>query len=332
MRAILCRSPAPDFATLGLEECAVPEPGPGQLRIRMRAASLNPVDWKLASGFLPWWNGVGPRIVGLDGAGIVDALGEGVTGWHPGERVVWHGDLNRDGALAEYALADAHVVSRIPAGVSFDAAAALPCAGLTAWQALVRKARVRPGEVVLIQGASGAVGGFGVQIARHFGAVVIALARPAEQDRIRRLGADHVFARDEPDLAGKIRDLTGGYGADIMLEVVRPADARQSLDLIRYNGQLLCVDPLPDLSQVTAYTYAASLHEVALGGAYAAGHLPTQRDFAVMGDEMLALVAAGKIDPLISRVIPLDEAVPALRGMRDSAEAGKIVIRIGDGE
>lgn len=330
MKAVLCGPPDSGFATLGLRDCPIPVPGPGQVRIRTIAASLNPVDWKLASGFLPWWQGIDARVVGLDGAGVIEALGPDAGGWQVGDRVMWHGDLNRDGVLAEFALADAHVLSRIPDDVSFEAAAALPCAGLTAWQALVRKARVGAGDVVLVQGASGAVGGFGVQIARHFGARVIALAREAEHDRIRDLGADHVFPRDLPDLRDRVRDLTGGYGADIMLEVVRAPDARQSLDLIRYNGQLLCVDPMPDLSQVPAYHYAASIHEVALGGAYAAGHLPTQRDFSVMGAELLALVESGRMVPMISRVVPLTGAVEALRTMRDRAEGGKIVVRVGD--
>lgn len=332
MKAVICNSPAPDFGTLSIQDCAVPQPGPGQVRVRMKAASLNPVDHKLASGFLPWWRDAGPRIVGLDGAGVIDALGKGVTGWQVGDRVCWHGDLGRDGVLADYALADAHVLARIPAQVSYHAAAALPCAALTAYQALVRKARVGAGDVVLVQGASGAVGGFAVQIARHFGATVIALARPEEQARVKALGAEHVLSRTDPDLRGKIRALTDEYGVDIMLEVARPEDARQSLDLIRYNGHLLCIDPLPNMAQVSAYTYAVSIHEVALGGAYAARHLPTQADFAVMGAELLALVAAGKLDPLIARTVPFAEAPSALQQMQTHPVAGKIVVSFPEGE
>lgn len=331
MKAVICTSPDPAFKTLSIQDCALPQPGPGQIRVRLRAASLNPVDHKLASGFLPWWQAVGPRIVGLDGAGVVDAIGPDVTGWQLGERVVWHGDLGRDGVLAEYALADAHVVARIPEGVSFEVAAALPCAGLTAYQALVRKARVGQGDVVLVQGASGAVGGFGLQIARCFGATVIALARPAEQARVRALGADHVLSRTDPALRDKIRALTGGYGVDIMLEVARAEDARQSLDLIRYNGHLLCIDPLPNMTQVSPYTYAVSVHEVALGGAYAAGHLPTQADFALMAQELLALVAQGKVDPLISSIVPFAEAPAALQQMQADPPAGKIVVTFEQG-
>ena len=331
MRAVVCTAPDPQMDNLALMDAPRPLPGKGQVRVRMAAASLNPVDWKLASGFAPWWQGTGAHIVGLDGAGIVDSLGDGVCGWAPGDRVVWHGDLNRQGVLAEYALADAHVLSRIPEGVGFTSAAALPCAALTAYQALVRKARLERGQTVLIQGAGGAVGGFAVQIARSIGATVIALASERHRDRVLALGADHVLDRRSAELRQTVRGLTGGYGADVMLEVANPGDARLSLDLIRYNGQLLCVDPLPDLSHVCAYTYAASIHEVALGGAYAAGHLPTQRDFAIMGDALLALLANGRLDPLIERIVPLTSAAAELRAMRHASPGGKIVIEIREG-
>lgn len=326
MRAIVCSAPDDAMENLRVTAIERPRPGRGQVRVAIRAASLNPVDWKLASGVAPWWQGRGAHVVGLDGAGVIDMLGEDVSGWQIGDRVMWHGDLNRQGVLADFALADAHVLSAIPGAVGFREAAALPCAGLTAYQALIRKARIEAGQTILVQGAAGAVGGFAVQIARHAGARVIALARADQHSRVRALGADHVLDRRAPGLRDSIRDLTGGYGADIMLEVANPGDARTSLDLICYNGQLLCVDPFPDCSRVPPYTYAASIHEVALGGAYAAGHIPTQRDFAVMGDALLALLRQGALDPMIERIASIDEAVAALKSMRTDSAGGKIVI------
>lgn len=327
MRAILCTQPKDDLSTTGLAEVPVPDPGPGEVRVKVMAASLNPVDWKLCSGVAPWWTE--PHVVGLDASGVVDKLGEGVTGWTVGDRVVWHGNLRRQGVFAEYATTVAHVMTRLPESVSYEAAAALPCAGLTAYQAVVRKIRLQPGQAIVVQGATGGVGGFAVQIAHRIGAKVIALARPEKTNRARALGADVVLDYRAPDLAAQVRAANGGLGADAMLEVANPRDARKSLSLLEYNGHLACIDPLPDLSQTPAYTYAASIHEVALGGAYGAGDLRTQRDFAVMGAALVAMIADGTLDPMIEELITLDQVPDYLARLRNRAFDGKAVIRIG---
>lgn len=327
MRAILCTKPKDDLSTTGLAEVAVPEPGPGEVRVRVMAASLNPVDWKLCSGVASWWTE--PHVVGLDASGVIDKLGEGVTGWKPGDRVVWHGNLRRQGVFAEYATSVAHVLTRVPESVSWEAAAALPCAGLTAYQAVVRKIRLHAGQTIVVQGATGGVGGFAVQIAHRIGAKVIALARPEKADRARALGADVVLDYRASDLAAQVRAANGGLGADAMLEVANPRDARKSLALLEYNCHLACIDPLPDLSQTPAYTYAASIHEVALGGAYGAGDLRTQRDFAVMGDALVGMVAANTLDPMIETQITLEQVPEYLARLRNRAFDGKAVVRIG---
>lgn len=327
MRAILCTQPKDDLSTTGLADVPVPDPGPGEVRIKVMAASLNPVDWKLCSGVAPWWTE--PHVVGLDASGVVDKLGEGVTGWAVGDRVVWHGNLRRQGVFAEYATTVAHVLTRLPETVSWEAAAALPCAGLTAYQAVVRKIRLQPGQTIVVQGATGGVGGFAVQIAHWIGAKVIALARPEKANRARALGADVVLDYRAPDLAAQVRAANGGLGADAMLEVANPRDARKSLSLLEYNGHLACIDPLPDLSQTPAYTYAASIHEVALGGAYGAGDLRTQRDFAVMGEALVGMVADGTLNPMIEALITLDQVPDYLARLRNRAFDGKAIIRIG---
>lgn len=326
MRALVCSKPVDDLSTTCVTEAPRPEPAPGEVRVRMRAASLNPVDWKLCAGIAPWWSE--PHVVGLDGAGEIDALGDGVTGWKIGDPVVWHGNLNRQGVFAEYATTVAHVLSRIPEGVSFEAAAALPCAGYTAFQALVRKIGLQKGQTIVIQGASGGVGGFAIQIARILGARVIALATAEKADRARALGADIVLDYRSENLAEQVRQHNSGLGADAMLEVVNPGDARKSLDLLCYNGQLATIDPLPDMSQTPAYTYGASIHEVALGGAYAADDLRTQRDFAVMGDQMLQWLAQGRLDPMIEKEITIDDAPETLLQLRQRVFDGKAVITI----
>lgn len=323
MRAILCTKPTDDLSTTALTDVDVPDPDAGEVRIKVNAVSLNPVDWKLCAGVAPWWSE--PHIVGLDAAGVVDATGEGVNDWSPGDRVVWHGNLNRQGVFAEYATTPAHVLSRIPDDIEDTHAAALPCAGYTAFQGLVRKARIGAGDVAVIQGATGGAGGFGIQIAKARGAHVIALVRKEEAEWARRLGADDVLDYRDPDLPARVRAVNGGEGADIIFEVANPGDARKSLDLLRYNGQLVTIDPLPDLSETPAYTYAASIHEVALGGAYAQGHLPTQRDFAVIGDEMLQMMREGQLDPMITETMALEDIPDALKRLRARQVKGKLV-------
>ena len=328
MRAILCTKPQDDMSTTGLAELPVPEPGLGEVRVKVSAASLNPVDWKLCSGAAPWWTE--PHVVGLDAAGVIDKLGEGVTGWVVGDRVVWHGNLRKQGVFADYATTVAHVMTRLPEEVPFESAAALPCAGLTAYQAVVRKIRLSAGQTIVVQGASGGVGGFAVQIARRLGAKVIALAKPEKAARARDLGADVVLDYRAPDLAAQVRALNGGLGADAMLEVVNPRDARKSLELLAYNSHLACIDPLPDLTRTPAYTYAASIHEVALGGAYGAGDLRTERDFAVMGDRLVGMLAEGALDPMVEHLITLEDVPDFLTRLRRREFDGKAVVKIGE--
>jgi NADPH:quinone reductase-like Zn-dependent oxidoreductase len=326
MKAILCARPVEDMSTTTLTDVPIPEPAAGEVRVKVGAASLNPVDWKLAVGVAPWWHD--PHIVGLDAAGEIHAVGAEVAGWKLGDRVVWHGNLNRQGVFAEFATVPSHVLTRVPETVSWQAAAALPCAGLTAFQALVRKIRLSSDQTIVVQGASGGVGGFAVQIAKIIGARVIALATPEKSDRVLALGADEVLDYRLPDLRGAIRALTDGLGADAVLEVFNPGDARKSLELLRYNAHMASTDPLPDLSQTPPYTYGASIHEIALGGAYGAGDMKTQRDFAVMGDQLVAWVTEKRLDPMITHEIALDQVPDFLGRLRRREFDGKVVVTL----
>ena len=328
MKAILCNNPGSDLSSVTVTEADRPEVKMGEVLVRVTSVSLNPVDWKLCIGVAPWWEG--SHIVGLDAAGVVEAVGDGVPANWIGKRVAWHHNLGRPaGVFAEYATTPAHVLAEIPDGVDDASAAALPCAGLTAFQGLVRKCRISDKDVALIQGASGGTGGFAVQIAKAKGAEVIALARPPSFARVQDLGADYILDYNSSDLADQVRAIAPD-GVDIFYEVVRAEDAGDIFRHIRFNGHFATTDPLPDISNVAPYAHALSIHEIALGGAYGANDLRTQRDFSTMLSEMMQMVLAGTLDPMIEASISFEEIPVYLQHLMDRKVQGKIVATLGE--
>jgi NADPH2:quinone reductase len=327
MRAIVVPREGGGLASVTIGSVPAPIPGPNEVRIAVGAVSLNPVDWKLAESGNPNWSY--PHVLGLDAAGTVDAIGPGVTTVKLGERIAFHANLNRNGVFAEHAITPVHTLFRVPDNVSLRDAAAIPCAGMTAFLALFRKARLQPGDTILVQGAKGGVGGFAVQLASAAGARVIGLARPEHHALVRNLGAETVLDYRADDLAAQVRRLTTDEaGVDILLEVANPGDARISLAFIHYNGQLLSIDPLPDMSRITPYTHAASVHEIALGGAFGAGHLASQRDFAVMGQALLDALSAGTLNPMIDTVVDFDAIPEWLHRLHRRETVGKVVAEL----
>jgi NADPH:quinone reductase-like Zn-dependent oxidoreductase len=178
---------------LEYSEVGRPAPGPGQVLVKVAGTSFNPVDAGIRGGYLAEVYTIDfPHIPGIDVAGTIDELGDGVTGWGVGDAVVALLPLDADGAAAEYVLAPAAALAPAPRSVTLADAAALPTAGLTAWQALFEVADLRAGQTILINGAGGAVGGYAVQLAKQAGAVVTATASARSADRLRDYGADRI--------------------------------------------------------------------------------------------------------------------------------------------
>lgn len=198
MKAVVFRSYGPPDV-LRLADIPKPKPKPNQVLIRVRAAGVNPSDAGLRRGDLKWLFPVRlPKIPGSEVAGVVEAVGQRVTTVRPGERVVallGH----RGGGYAEYAVANADRVVKLPDTVSFEQGAAVPVAGITALQALRNIAHTRPGDAVLVNGASGGVGTMGVQIARILGATVTGVCSAANVDLVREVGADRVIDYERDD-------------------------------------------------------------------------------------------------------------------------------------
>src|SRR5215212_5289492 len=183
-----------DPDVLRYEDVERPAPGAGQVRIRVAATSFNPVDDGIRGGYLQGpFPVVLPHTPGIDVAGTVDAVGDGVTNVAVGDNVVGFLPMVADGAAAEYVIAPAEILAPAPTSIPLPDAAALPMVGLTAWQALFDEAGLTAGQRVLINGASGAVGGYAVQLAKRAGAHVIATAGPSSSERVRSAGADEVI-------------------------------------------------------------------------------------------------------------------------------------------
>ncbi|HYK74111.1 MAG TPA: zinc-binding dehydrogenase [Pseudoneobacillus sp.] len=309
-----------------IEEVDMPKPGNGELLVEVHAVGINPVDYKTATGGNPNWSY--PHILGLDVAGVVADIGEGVTDWKKGDRVVYHGDLTKKGGYAEYTVTTAHTVSRIPDRVTFEAAAALPTAGYTAYQSLFRKLPLDQIETILIHGGAGGVGGFGVQLAKHAGKTIISTASRHNHEYVKSLGADYVFDYHEEDVTTKVMEITNGRGVDAVVDAVSRQSATDSLDTLAFLGHIVFISGAPDFTKMKPFTKSVSYHEIALGAAHQSGSHKAQKDLGVMGDEMLKLVAEGKISSMLKEVITLAEVSAALSRLSERHVKGKIVAKI----
>jgi len=322
MKAIVCTQYGPPDV-LQFNEVAKLTPAHNEVSIKLYAASVNPVDLHLMRGkpfFLRLMSGglraPKRKIPGHDIAGRVEAVGRNVTQFKPGDDVF--GACR--GAFAEYVCAKEDNLALKPANTSFENAAALPIAALTVLQGLRDKGRIQPGQKVLVDGASGGVGTFAVQIAKSFGAEVTAVCSTRNVDTARSLGADHVidYTRENFTKSGQRYDLILG------------ANAHHSIfDYSRALSQ--------DGTYVMAGGSGVQALQVALLGPLLSriGHKKmcffianiNQKDLAFLGD----LLAAGKVVPVIDRRYPLSDAAEALRYLAEGHAQGKIVLTVDHG-
>jgi NADPH:quinone reductase-like Zn-dependent oxidoreductase len=246
---------------VSLGELAVPEPGPGQVRVRVKVAGLNAFDNAVASGMMQGMVEYAfPVVIGRDAAGIVDAVGEGVTEVMIGDEVFGHvllGSPLRDGTLAEYALLPAAAVAEKPAGIDFVSAAALPLSGTAAHDAGEAVAP-RDGDTVLIVGATGGVGSYAVQLAAARGATVVATGLPEDAQRLRDLGATHVVDYREP-LAEQVRSAAPD-GVDGLIDLVNrePDGLSQVSALVRDGGAVASTMGAADAETLGARSITAT--------------------------------------------------------------------------
>ncbi|MFF8611595.1 NADP-dependent oxidoreductase [Streptomyces sp. NPDC015350] len=287
-----------------------PVPGPGQILVAVRAAGMNPTDWKHRAAGL-FLNRL-PLVLGWDVSGVVEAVGFGVTLFEPGDEVFGmlpypHGV----GSHAEYVTGPARAFARKPAGVDHVRAAALPLAALTAHQALVDTAAVRAGQRVLVHAAAGGVGHLAVQIARSRGAYVIGTASAPKHDFVRSLGADEVVDYRTTDFRDAVRDV------DVVLDPLSGDTRVRSLDVLRPGGVLVSL--LPGTDPDEAARAAARGIRVKT--------LLVEADHAGM-NAVADLVAAGSLHAHVEAVFPLADAARAHALGETGRTTGKIVLTV----
>jgi len=291
---------------LVVDEVPKPEPGPTEVLVRVAAAGVNPVDWKvrMGGGFL----GEPPFTVGWDVAGTVEEVGFGVTWLAPGDRVFGMPRFPREAACyADYVVSPSRHLARIPDGMSDVEAAAVPLAGLTAWQSLVDTAAVVEGSRVLVLGAAGGVGHLAVQIAKARGAWVAGTSSSAKHVFLREFGLDEALDRDEPISARDVDVVLDAVGGDVGLS---------ALPALRDGGMLVTVSG----------SSVPGLLEAASGRVRIAGLL-VEPDRVGM-QALAALGADGKLRPHIERTFPLDEAGAAHTQGEQGRTRGKIVLTV----
>ncbi|WP_313350524.1 zinc-binding dehydrogenase [Exiguobacterium sp.] len=304
------------------EEVKTPTPGEGQALIRVKTVALNPVDYKATNN--PAWTF--PHIPGVDLAGVVEQIGPGAE-VKIGDRVAIHTNLQRDGAFAEYALVDTRALALIPEDISFTEAAAILCAGMTAYEAIVQKMNTTGKETILIHAGAGGVGGIGIQLAKRLGLKVATTASTENHEWVKRLGADLAIDYKKENVTEVIRDWTNGRGADLIFNTVGRDEATADLGRLAFSGQLAFIAGGPDQSVVKPFTLSPSIHEVALAAAYASEDDRAIRNLGHMASELLKLVAAKELDPLVTEEIPATDIVKGLQRLSERHVRGKIIAK-----
>lgn len=335
MKAIVIRAPG---GLDRLELCDLPDPGqpgPGQIRVALHASSLNFHDLLVANGSIPADDG---RVPMSDGAGVVEAVGEGVTEFKPGDRVVsgffpqWPDGLpfaavgnfrgtpgdGVDGYAAQYAVRPVTHFTLAPQGWSHAEAATITTAGLTAWRALVVDGPLKAGESVLVLGTGG-VSIAALQIAKAMGAaVIVTSSSDAKLERARALGADQTINyRDHPEWGRQVLALTGGRGVDHVVEVGGPGTLAQSIKAVRVGGHIALIGVLTG-NQGEVPTTVLMAKQARLQGLIV-GNRRQQQDYVT------ALEQTG-MRPIIDRSFPLEQLADAFRLQASGAHFGKIVV------
>jgi NADPH:quinone reductase-like Zn-dependent oxidoreductase len=292
----------------------VPEPGPGQLLVRVRGTSANPLDYQTRRG--DYRDGLAlPAIIGSDVSGVVEAVGRGVRDFAVGAEVFYFPPPFSGGSFAELHAVDEAIVARKPLNLSHTEAGVLPCAGATAWECLIERGRLSVGETALIHAAAGGVGSLAVQIARASGATVFATCSARSREFVESLGPDRVIDYHVEDAIDVIRREADGGGVDLILDTVGADTIERSPYALRPGGRIVTIVDIPKpQSLLEAWNRNAELHFV------------FTRPRRASLDRLRVLVEKGVVRPLVDSVLPLEQAPTALARLEAGGVRGKIAL------
>lgn len=312
-------------------DISIPQVIPNHVLIRVTATSVNPVDYKIRQGAVPDIAPDFPAVLHGDVAGVVEAIGEGVTSFAPGDEVyACAGGVNGlGGALAEYMLADADLVAHKPKSLTMTEAAALPLVSITAWEGLVDRAKVQPGQRVLVYGATGGVGHIGVQLAKWAGATVYALVSSDEKGAIaRKIGADFTINYRQQPVDEFVAEHTDGQGFDVVFDTVGNDNLQQAFKAAKLNGTVISTVSLSQQDLTLLHAKGLTLHLVFMlipllhgVGRSRHGEILTQ---------LAQLVDAGQVRPLLdSQVFTFSDVAAAHQRAESGQAIGKVVLQQG---
>lgn len=301
---------------LRLCEVEKPNPAEDEVLIRIQFSGVNPVDWKIRDGLLQErLPHLFPLIPGWEAAGVVEQVGTAVTAWHSGDEVFAYcrKPVVQWGTYAEYVVVKATGVALKPCALSFEQAAGVPLAGLTAWQSLFDHCKLQRGQTILIHAGAGGVGGYAIQFAKHAGATVITTASAGNHDYVRALGADQIIDYTTGDFVKQIR-ISHPQGIDLVFDTIGGETQTRSYEVLRKDGALLSIVSAPDLTQ-------AQQHGVR--GLYCFVE-PSGEQLR----EIARLLDSGTVLPPHVEAFPLEQAALAQEKIRTGHVRGKLVLRV----
>ncbi len=310
---------------IAVGEVPTPEPGAGEVRIRVVAAGLNRADLLQMRGQYPPPPGAS-SIPGLECAGIVDRLGDGVEGFRIGERVM---ALLAGGGQGEWVAVPAGQLMPVPTNFRLEEAAAIPEAALTAWTNLVVEGGLQAGETVLVTGATSGIGTFAVQLIRELGGKVVAAARSAERlERLRDFGVEHLVPFDA-DYPKRVRAATGGSGVDLVLDLVAGEWLPPTLDCMAERGRLVLVG-LTAGRKVELDLSVILKRRLRLVGSVLRARSVAEKSALVRGFAEFGLprLADGRLRPVVDRLFPLAEAAQAYAHLEHERPLGKVLLTV----
>ncbi|GAA0505240.1 NADPH:quinone oxidoreductase family protein [Deinococcus depolymerans] len=308
-----------------LQDVPVPTPGPGEVRIEVEAVGINFADVLSVAGEYLTRTRV-PYTPGMEFAGIVESLGEGVTGVQVGQRVA---ALGGSGALARYSVVNAAGLIPVPENLSGAQAAAFPVSYFTAYHGLKTLGRGVEGEWVLVQAAAGALGTASIQLARAMGMHVIALASTDEKLALARdLGADVTILQDDPDRVQKVRDAAGGKGVPLILEVVGGKRFQESLDMAAPQGRIIVIGNA-SREQANLRPVELMKRNLTVTGLWLTSLMNDRAATMQAAQALAGLVGSGQVTPQVGPTYPLADSARAFQDLLDRKTTGKVIIEPG---